>query len=816
MEIILRYLYIIGLSVFGLQVLYGQGQGGPSLTGRVQDGESLEAIAFASVTLFRAADGAEVTTEYSGDDGSFTLQAGQPGAYFFEIDFLGYETYRSDTISLSRGSVFQAGTRSLRFKAEQLGEVVIEGRKSVIQTKIDRKVFNVAENITSQGLDALEMLNNVPSVEVDADGNISLRGNSNVTILVDGRPSGFSSSDALRQIPASAIDKIEIIANPTAKYDPDGMAGILNIVLKKNAAMGWNGNLQLNAGRGINNKLNGTLGANMRNGRWNVNAAYSANYGPHSYFGEVDRRIFLPDSTYRLQQSSEGRRIRLGHNLKFGTDFYATERNTLYTSFNYRNSPLLDNPETVRYSNRDDRDELYSTSVRNYRSADFSDGWDLNGGWQHKFRQPGQELVVDVQYSRSSDFEADAINEIFSLAGGGPARDPFYQRTRIDERNGILTLAADYTHPFSRERKLETGYKTIVRSIDNDFYSESVKQGSSDYTPDPGITNRFQYEEQVHAAYATYAQQWTKWTVQAGLRLEQALTRSFLFNTEETFNNDYFSFFPSLNVLYKLRPGEELMLNYSRRINRPRSHELNPFTDFADPFNLRRGNPFLLPEYIDGVELGYIRYWNSLTLNASVFYRHTNDLIRRFIEITDEGVQITTFQNLLTSDNIGTEMIATLSPLPWWNLNVTFNLSYSKVNTGDLADVLFPYSFGWNLQYNSTFKITPRLQLQVSGRYSSPFEAPQGIIQARYNVDLASRFEILNKRGSLGLRISDIFNTMQFAIVSQGGERFAFNNLRKWESRVVNLSFSYQFGRMHRPDEKRQGEGRDPFGDMDM
>jgi iron complex outermembrane receptor protein len=782
------------------------------ISGTVRDSASGKPILFATISLFNQKDSL-VTGTTSKTTGKFLIENVPAGKYYARVEYMGYSKKFVRDILMSPKSdelIKQLGNIYISKSAKTVGNTTVVKRKSVFINEIDKKVFNADQNITSTGGTAVDLIENVPSIEVDQDGNISLRGNTNVIILIDGRPSGLTGAGRqafLESIPASSIDRIEIITNPSAKYDPDGMSGIINIILKKNKIKGSSGMVSTTLGTGGSYNFSSRYG--YRNSKFNIYGNYSMNINNSWSDGGYDRTTF-GDTIEYLSQISDGNRYRESHLVKFGFDYYINQFNTLYISAN-KGFGTRNGDQNVLYHNTDNNFNPLFSYLRSTEDLGDNFSTDFSIGYVKKFNQKNHELTADLYYTNSErendseigQFDQNSSTDLFDL-------NPLYQNTERVDKNDIYTLQVDYTKPLAKNIKLETGYKLIYRNINNAFYSESKDTGELVYSPDTFLNNTFDYVEEIHAAYGILGTQRGKLGLQAGLRVEQAFTTSTLEDGEsDPFENDYLSLFPSAHIKYELTKSKELMLSYGRRINRPRTRSLNPFANQSDPFKLFKGNPFLKPEYINSYELGYSYYNKKFSFTSTVYYRQTVNMMSR-IKLFDSttGISTVTYANFNEGSSYGLEMIANVNPTKNWRMTLSTNTSASKFSTDNLTFGFDNSSTRFSSRLMSTWTYNKNHSLQISGFYRAPFDIPQGVIKGMYGVDAAYKVRLMKGKASLGFRVSDVFNIREFGYSTEDIFLKDDGN-RKWLSQRAYVSFTYNFGTQQRQTrrQKRNGNG---------
>ncbi|MDQ3046540.1 MAG: TonB-dependent receptor [Bacteroidota bacterium] len=791
-----------------------------SLSGKVLDSKSKLPVEFSTIALFRRKDSNLVTGTVATEKGEFILSQLEYGRYFMRIDFIGYKQIVLDSIAIKPGNPeVLLGVINLVSSAEQLGEVEVAEEKSTMQLGIDRKIFNVEKSIVSEGGSATDVLQNIPSVSVDIDGNVSLRGSGNITVLIDGKPSGITGTSRaaiLQQIPASSIESIELITNPSAKYDPDGMSGIINIVLKKNKLSGFNGSVS--AGIGTNDKYNGALNISYRNSKLNVYANYG--YRENSRYGSGlgHRQNLYPDTTFFLDQNSEGRRKNTSHNIKAGLDLYLNERNTIGGSVLY-NVGDDKNYDKTFYREGDENNITSGTYTREVNEMDESIALDYNLNYRKTFKKPKQELMVDATLSNSGNSAVDKYNESeYALKYDGNNAFPFRQTTGTEDQTTVTTIMADYVHPLKGQKKLEAGLKTIIRDITTDFVSQNYDYSIPDFLVDTNLSNEFNFNENIYSAYATFSGAIKRTGYQLGLRAEEAQTKSNQVTSGEVYRYNYFNLFPSLHISQKLNKEQELQLSYTRRINRPGMRSLNPFKDYSDPYNIRYGNPFLKPEYINSYELSYVKYWKKGVVTATAYYRKTDGIIQRIKTLSDSVTSFITFQNLNSSTSYGFELISKNDITKWWNTTTSVNIFQTVIDGNNVQGDLQNENFSYIIKVLSNMKILKNLDIQFTANYMGPTATAQGEVKPIFSMDLGFKKEIF-KNASLSLNITDLTDSRKFYIIASD-PTFYQEMERKRESRVATLTFSYRFGKLSENTRKNRkantGEFEGGGGDMGM
>jgi len=794
-----------------------------AISGQVIDAASNQPVEYATVSVFSRRDSALVTGTVSNEKGEFNVDQIPAGAYRVKISYIGYRTSTKENLQIDgQEPVKNLGIIKLNASSQALQEVVVSAEQPVFEQSIDKKVFNVEKNIVSLGGSATDILETVPSIAVDADGGISLRGSGGVVILIDGKPSSLTGADRaaiLEQIPASAIESIEIITNPSSKYDAEGMSGIINIVLKKNQVKGSNGLVTLSAG--TRDKYNASINLNHRTPKFNIFTNYSYRYNSRFFRGYRENfRSNTPSGADYLSQQINGLDVDKLHMIRAGVDYYLNQKTTIGISGLYRTDKENEG-ETLDYREANVNRDLLRLYQRFNTGIEDGNNVDIALNFQRTFVKPQQELTASAQYSAAkeaagSDFSWQFYNPDFT-----PLAFDSLQRNSGDLSNRLITIQADYVQPLFENGKLEAGYKSIIRQVDNNFVFEDFNNEVNDWINNAAISNNFLFNEQVHSLYSNYSSTIGRFGYQAGLRLEQTLTNSVQKTTDQAFENNYLNLFPSIFLSYKLKNEQQWQLNYSRRINRPWIRQLNPFVDFSDPSNLRFGNPRLQPELTNAFELSYQKGWKNLFLTSSVYYRNTNDIIQRIISFPSDtaNVSTTTFQNLASRNTYGFEFIARNTFTKWWNVTSNFNFFRTVVDGTNLGETNFNNAnVSWSLMFISNMNIPNIAQVQITANYRGPMATAQGIMREMYGINVGIKRDILKEKGTISLNVSDIFDTREFRMRTSGvvanGEVFSQLNDRKRETRIATLTFTYKFGRLQ--DRKRQeSEGRDRSQDGD-
>lgn len=772
-----------------------------AIAGIAFDTQTDAAVPFANVAVYNAENGELQDGTVTNEKGRFMIKDLAFGSYYLLISFLGYEDLKKEDVNISAETPFvRFGRLNLSTASQSLETVEVTAEKNEITFGLDKKTFNVEKQLNSTGGTAEDVLRNIPSVSFDVNGNVSLRGSSNIRIFINGKPSaitGGGRTAVLDQIPAASIKDVEVMTNPNAKFDPDGTGGIINIITKKQNRQGFNTRIALNLG--TRNKYDGSVNLNYRVGKFNTFLNYAGRYG--EYFGEriSNRTQVFADTAFTRNTISRNDRIRTSHNIQFGTEYYFSPKASLTGSvtFNPGSRESFDRAFTDFF----DAERVltdYSQTVG--MSEETETDLEYNLDFTKSMKKEGQKFSFGARYSTSTEVEDEFSDEQFFNTDD--VNYNFFGNTTIeDESFRRLRIQADYEHPFENGIKLETGLQTNIQQIDNDYIFDGLDEVSKTYQ----LSNRFIYDEAVHAAYAIFTGKKGKFSWSGGLRAEQAYTQAVLIDTEEEpFNNPYFRLYPSGSVSFKTGESTTLQASYSRRVNRPRARSLNPFLQVRDSLNFRRGNPELLPEFINSYEVNYLITKQKGTITAGVFFRQTDDVISRLQDIDNTtGIVTSTWVNLASSRNYGVELIGTYRPSR--KVAITANVSFFRavVDGNNLETDLTNSGNLMTGRLSANFTILKDLDLQITGFGRSPGVSVQGTYRGVFTADFALKKPILKGKGALTFRLSDIFDTRDFEIdlVRPGLDQyFKF----KRESRIAFIGFSYSL----RQEKRRRGGGR--------
>lgn len=781
------------------------------ISGTLVDSKSGRPVEYGSVALMKANDSTLVTGAVSNPEGKFVIDEVPPGLYYLKISFIGYGTTLTPKFGARpKNPNHDLGIIKLVSNALNMKTVEITGEKNIIESNLDKKVINVEKDFNSAGGTAIDVMQNIPSITVDAAGTISLRGNSNVTILIDGKPSGLSgisSGDLLNQIPASSLESVEVVTNPSARYDPEGTSGIINIILKKKSTIGFNGNIALNAG--TQDKYNASLSFNVKSDWFNFFAGYDPRFGNHRENGYSNRTYLDGISSLAAsnQLQNENGEMQI-HSIITGLDLYLNNFNTLTFSIQKRlfqvNGSEINSTNNFGFQN-----EL----LRSYRNINSDkrkvNGTDYNINFKKIFEDKGNEFTADFMFSDNKmDMAANAIQENFF-----PVTNPYLQNSDINNKNRMFLLQSNYVRTGEDWGRIETGFKSTYKKLNNINEYQNYENTSALWIPDSSLNNNYNLDEQIHAVYGIYSNSIFDIKMQAGLRAEWLISKTNLtsLNSDIDFNYNYSTLYPTLHFSKELDPSQEVVLSYSKRVDRPNPRQMIPYRDVADSMNISVGNPRLQPQFIHSFELGYAKNWVRSNFTGTLFFRQTDGLITRYRNLLPNGATESVFENLDKSQAYGIELIGSKPIFDWWNVNGNFSYFRTKISGAGLGDDNSTDNYSWTARLNSNFNLFEDISLLINANYRGPVVTGQGRQREFYQVDAAVRKNLFGNKLSVILRIQDIFNsaTRESDTYGNGFNSYSFS---RHDARTVFLGINYNFNNFRKDTKKRDQNG----GDEDM
>ena len=797
------------------------------LVGGVCDANA-KPLAYAGVYVLNVPDSALITYAITDQEGKFVISGIPFGKAFLRIEYFGYGTVYTQPFTLSQQNpVYKIQRIKMTQEATTLEGVEIVAQVEMLESNLDKTVFNVESSITTEGATAVEVLEEIPSVDVDMDGNVTLRGSENVTILVDGKPTHLT----LDQIPAHLIQSIEVITNPSARLEPDGESGILNVVLKKRKESGFNGMVSLRGSMELfRNKpklgsYSGSLNFNYSYDK--INFFFSYDFRGHNHYngGTTDRRSWFGTDTTRLFQENYGKFGGYNHNLRTGIDWSINAKNTLSFTFSYNNNRNSSFSELGVEDDSVRMDELLPYEKYFQKSGDLGKRNNYSGTISYKktFEKKGQELTADIYYTHNDRNSTDSTFQDFEFPTD---HLDITQRSTTVDRNTNASAQVDFVTPVGQKGRIETGYKVSYRSVGEDYrYYEG--DDSTEVALDPSRSNHFVFTEWINAAYFIYSTSfWDKLKLQAGVRGEIANTTSDLKSAGEIHKRNYYNLFPTLHVRYDITKEHSLQVSYSRRVSRPNIWQLNPFLNVSDRQNYRCGNPDLQPEFVNSVELGYLMTIKKSSLSATLYYRHRNNIISRYTEILQDTVEgeehtytLTTYRNLKSSQNFGIELVYGQQLWKFWRISLSGSFYRLIINSEENIDDYLARDWTWRVRLNQTFNLPKDWQIQLNFRYRAPSITTgsmgwgsggvgQGKQSGNYGLDLGVKKSFLNKALVVSLNIRNLVNSFRNKIETYSyRENYGYHaySVRERGRLNISLSVSYKINNYKKRIEKQLG-----------
>ncbi|WP_417886920.1 TonB-dependent receptor domain-containing protein [Zunongwangia sp.] len=821
------------------------------ISGKVIDEDLQVPLEYATISITDVNNSKKVIGDVTNDKGKFSIKVA-PGTYTIEVDFISYEkkTFKNKTIN---GNL-NIGTIPMGISSNNLDEVVVRAETTQVDVRLDKKIYNIGKDLTTSGGTVTDALSNVPSVSVDVEGAISLRGNENVRILINGKPSamaGFGSTDVLKQLPADAIEKVEVISSPSARYDAEGTAGIINIILRKESTLGFNGSVNLVGGDPTNASANVNL--NYRTDKYNLftTTGYRYNKAPGNAFFETNYNEIRDDSyiedllfDYNVEDRDMDRE-RKNFNTNIGIEYYLSEMSSVTGSIFYRNSDKEDLTTNVSDYRLDGVDQLGTTRKELEKEKDNTYQFSLN--YINKFNDKGHQLTADLQFSRDEEDQPTFISEDIRF-NNTDISDIFIPREQVssNEEKKEYLAQADYVLPLGKDSQFEAGYRgTFENQLTNYVLQQETPEGN--LLINNTQSNVFDYTQNVNALYSQFGSKFGDFSFLLGLRLESTklkgkidselteaeLQEEFGFSIDTDFDKDYLGLFPTVNLTYELAENENITLGYNRRINRPNGWFLNPFPSRSSRINIFQGNPNLDPAYSNAFDLGYLKRWEKLTLNASVYYQKEKDAFQRVQDEvtisgsvddetpenpTGEGNNFSVFRrlpvNLSTNKRIGGELGILYNPLKWLRLNGSFNFFQFDIN-GEFEGVDYSQkNTSYFARFSSKVSLPWKIDWQTNAFYMGPQDEIQGDREGMLSINVALSKDILNDNATISVNAQDLFNSRKFTgnTVTKASSQYSEF---QWRQRQINLSFIYRFNQQKNQQRKQRTPNTGDDGDME-
>ncbi|MEL6591698.1 MAG: TonB-dependent receptor [Bacteroidota bacterium] len=785
----MKRLLLLGLC---LSILGGAASQNASfqLSGRILDAETDQGIGFVQLKLLQLADSSFVSGAISEAGGEFRVTVPRDGEYLLESLAEGYEP-QVQTIQAFREAAELPAIR-LAVKSSTLSTVEISAEKSVVELDLDKRVYNVSQDLSNQGASAAEILGNLPSVSLSPEGQVRLRGSSDVRILIDGKPSGLIGPDGegLAQLQGTLIESVEVITNPSARYEAEGSGGVINIVLKKDRKQGFNGSIDLTAGYPTN--LIATLNLNYRVKKVNFFINYGFGYRVNPYRGTVYQEVYAGDTTFLSLQTSRGQFQGLVNNIRGGMDYYFDEKNILTAAYRFRRT------DGQRFSYFRYEDYLFTTAnptlitEREQEEVESEPYSEYALTYEKQFAREGQELTADVRYLNYWENSDQVYPETSWLPGESREQgETFVQRAVNDEFENQYLIQVDYIHPFGVEGSIEGGVRLSFRDMTNDYLA-TEEQADGEWLPLPEFDNVFQYNENVQAVYAIVGNKLPKLSYQLGLRAESTEIRTELEKTKETNDRSYRNLFPSGLLAWHLPRQNDLQLSYSRRIRRPTYRELSPFITLSDRRNFFSGNRDLNPEFSHSVELSHLKRFEQGVLTSALYYRNSTETIQSIRLVDEDGLAQTLPYNLVGQNAFGFDLAFSYSLTRWWKLDANFNAFRAITDASNIAADFQSDTYSWFARQTSKFSLPANISLQFRTNYQAPELIPQGRREAIFTLDLAAKKELWARKGALTLSATNLLNTNRTISITQG-EGFFTDRFSLRRPRQIDLTFTYRF-----------------------
>ncbi|MGH2665984.1 TonB-dependent receptor domain-containing protein [Flavobacterium sp.] len=811
--------------LFGFTSLFGQQKSEAkkiSISGKIIEKSSSLPLEYATVTLTVPATNKVVSGGITDSKGEFKIDI-NPGTYNIKYEYISFKTIEVKEKKFSDNT--NLGTISLADEAQQLDAVEIRVDKTSVDIKLDKKVYSVGKDIMVRGGTVSDVLDNIPSVTVDSEGTVALRGNESVRILIDGKPSNAGNiNDALRLIPAEAIDKVEVVTNPSARYDAEGGGGILNIILKKGKNQGINGTFVASAGDPRNTGLSANLNFKQEMSNIFTNIGYNNRNNPGNT--KIDQEKFKPDGSLEsvLNERRKNERFGEGLNVNFGIELLLDKSTSWTNSLNFRDNNG-GNKENVLYYNYDSNREYLNTKQRYNDLVSNSQNVEYSSNFIKNFKKEGHKLSFDASFSLNKDNDFSKIKGT-NIDNGDFISDETARNNNKQTRNLFQT---DYVLPLGKNAQFEAGFRGNYTTMLADYQVQERITIDSPFTDITEFTNKLEYKENVNALYTQFGSKINKFSYLLGLRFEDSKIDVNQLTTAIFKTKKYNNLFPSVFLTYEFTENSSISLNYSKRISRPRDRFINPFASYTSNVNLYKGNPDLNPALSDAFDLGYLRKWEKLTLNTSLYFNHTTDAFETVKKETGKVIDgipeiVSTPFNLGKNDRLGFEFTLNYNFKKWWKLNGNFNFfnsknsgsyTYTNINNQVITQSFDRNASSWFTRITSKVTLPYKIEWQTNATYNGPQKTGQGINKGIAAANLAFSKDILKDMGTISLNVSDVFNSrkriqeIQLPTVNTNSEA-------QWRTRLITVSFTYRFNKKKSEKDTKTKQQNDSNGDPEF
>ncbi|MBP8791810.1 MAG: TonB-dependent receptor [Lutibacter sp.] len=813
----MKKLLIGTLTVFFCFIANGQNKSkttteSVTISGKVIDEDTKQPLEYATI-ICTPIDGKNITGGITNQKGTFEISIPK-GTYTISVEFISFKT-KSFKNKEVIGNL-NLGTIVLSTNSEALNEIEIIAEKSTVEIHLDKKIYNVGKDMTVKGGTASDVLDNVPSVTVDVEGTVSLRGSENVRILINGKPSGLigiGGTNALKQLPADAIEKVEVITSPSARYDAEGTAGILNIILRKGKAQGFNSSYTVTAGNP--DYFGGSANLNYRKEKVNYfsNIGYNYNKSPGNSKSDVTYNTPFNDLK-RFNEKTIFDRKNNRFNAQFGAEYDITDKLSATGTILYRDSDENDISTNTR-SNFNTSNVLTSTKYRIEDENEKSNALEYTFNLTKKFKKEGHLLTFDFRYGESTETNKNDIfdkNEVDFI-------DPnSLERSFTDEDSKDFLFKTDYVLPINENTQFEFGVNVDLNDLTTDYLLEEFDTSTNEYLNNTNFSNTLDFKQNIYATYAQFGQKVEKFSYLVGLRLENTDRTINLLQTNEFFNENFTQLFPTVNLGLEFNENENLTLGYSRRLRRPHSFYLNPFESRTSETYIRRGNIYLDPTYTNSFDLGYLKKWNKVTFNASTYYQHAINNTEwvdleeyRQVDGVETLIIIRTPANLSSEDKFGFEFTANYSPFKWWKLTNSFNF-FNISTDGDYNNVSYNSNDqSWFTRLESRINLPAKIDWQTSGMYVGPTESAFSKREGEFSINMAFSKDILKDKATIALNASDLLNSRKRSWTSYTDNTSSASKFQRRERQIL-LNFTYRFNQTKKVERNRNSGG----GNEDM
>jgi outer membrane receptor protein involved in Fe transport len=764
-----------------------------AIIGTVFEQKGDRPIEYATLALKRHPGDETIRAGVTDSRGTFRIDGVPPGEFRLAFGLLGAETQETPVFTVDRQHpVRDLGRLLLADTGVRMEKVVVTARQEAFYNSIDRKVYNVGKDIQSVTGSASDLLQNIPSVQVDIDGNVSLRGSDSVLILLDGKTSalmGANRAAVLEQMPADAIEKIEVITNPSAKYKPDGTAGIINIALKRKRDAGASGTLRASAGN--DRRYNASVSGNYNPGRYNIFGSYSVRQDDRVRISSDNRRHLDPatNAVVGTEQKTEERSRPLSRIAQAGIDYQVDDQNKVSATGSYNHRSFLRHATALTQS-RYRQGALTGDYDRLRTDPEFEQDVESRATYQHAFPQEGHELNLEFKYDAHQEQEDNRYTNVYRL----PAVSTTFDNELIQQTEHNSEALIEYLRPLAGGAKLEAGYTREAATNNMNFVGSVFDPVAGVWTLNTARSNRFIYDDTIHAFYATYGRPLGRFGFLGGVRLEQASINTNQVTAQVLGNNDYFRLYPSLHLSYNLTEAWQLQLNYSHRVRRPEGDDLNPFPEYQDPYNLRAGNPHLLPEDIHSIEAGLQYKNNDTTYLGTAYYRYQYHSITDVSRYLDSTTLLTTKENLATNRSAGLELAATRNLGSRAAVNFSSNAFYNEIDASNLGYRARKSTWAWNAKLGASVHVAKTTLVQFNTNYTAKRLTPQGDRLPTFVANLGLRHDFPDKKTAVIVTVSDLFNSLKDR-TRLDTPALQEEITRRRSARIVYVGLIYNFGK---------------------